>query len=165
MGYNHITVKLLSKQPERWSRWCTLDQYSDLIGFTYKIIENKSRSRHNVEGSFLCVLYFGWPNHVTHNASTSTVTRKRSRRITKHANIHLDHSSVINLSSCSLSTDEISILSRGLTFCPTPRHINWPEVSADIYDFSRRMRLASYYNPIICGLQSSHYNPIIRKLQ
>ena len=24
--------------------------------------ENKSRSRHNVEGSFLCVLYFGWPN-------------------------------------------------------------------------------------------------------
>ena len=25
-------------------------------------LENKSRSRHNVEGSFLCVLYFGWPN-------------------------------------------------------------------------------------------------------
>ena len=41
-----------------------------------------------------------------------------SRRKTKHANIHLDHSSVINLSSCSLSTDEISILSRGLTFVP-----------------------------------------------
>ena len=57
----------------------------------------------------------------------------------------MDHSSVINLSSCSLSTDEISILSRGLTFCPTPRHINWPEVSADIYDFSRRMRLAEYF--------------------
>ena len=33
---------------------------------------------------------------------------------------------------CSLSTDEISILSRGLTFCPTPRHINWPEVSVDM---------------------------------
>ena len=27
-----------------------------------KVKENKSRSRHNVEGSFLCVLYFGWPN-------------------------------------------------------------------------------------------------------
>ena len=81
-------------------------------------------------------------SNVTHNASTSTVTRKRSRRKAKHANIHLDHSSVISLSSCSLSTDEIAILSRGLTFCPNPRHINWPEVSADIYDFSRRMRLA-----------------------
>ena len=57
------------------------------------------------------------PSNVTHNDSSSTVTRKRSRRKTKPANIHLDHSSVINLSSCSLSTDEISILSRGLTFC------------------------------------------------
>ena len=84
-------------------------------------------------------------SNVTHNASTSTATRKRSRRKTKPANIHLDHSSVIHLSSCSLSTDEISILSRGLAFCPTPRHINWPEVSADIYDFSRRMRLAEYF--------------------
>ena len=52
---------------------------------------------------------------------------------------------MINLSSCSLSTDEISVLSRGLTFCPTPRHINWPEVSADIYDFSRRMRLTEFF--------------------
>ena len=57
------------------------------------------------------------PSNVTHNASTSTATRKRSRRKTKPANIPLDNSSVINLSSCSLSTDEISILSRGLTFC------------------------------------------------
>ena len=37
-------------------------------------------------------------SNVTHNASTSTVTRKRSRRKTKNANIHLDHSSLINLS-------------------------------------------------------------------
>ena len=32
------------------------------------------------------------PSNVTHNASTSTVTGKRSRRKTKPANIHLDHS-------------------------------------------------------------------------
>ena len=70
--------------------------------------------------------------NVTHNASNSTVTRKRSRRKTKPTNIQLDHSSVINLSSSSLSADEISVLARGLTFCPTPRHINWWEVSADI---------------------------------
>ena len=42
-------------------------------------------------------------SNVTNNASTSTVTRKRSRRKTKPANIHLDHSSVINLSSCMAS--------------------------------------------------------------
>ena len=83
-------------------------------------------------------------SNVTHNASNSTVTRKHSRRKTKPANIHLDYSSIFNLSSCSLSTNEIPILSCGLTFCPPPRHINWPEVSADIYDFSRHMRLAEY---------------------
>ena len=77
--------------------------------------------------------------------TNSNTARKRSRRKTKPANIQLDNSSVINLSSYSLSTDETSILSRGLTFCPTPRHIDWPEVSADIYDFSRRMRLTEYF--------------------
>ena len=85
-------------------------------------------------------------SNATHNGCKSTViTRKRSRRKTKPANIQLDHSSVINLSGSSLSADEISVLARGLTFCPTPRHINWSEVSADIYDFSRRMRLAEYF--------------------
>ena len=95
-------------------------------------------------------------NNITNNHDTSsnvtspqspnvTPARKRSRRKTKPANIQLDNSSVINLSSYSLSTDETSILSRRLTFCPTPRHIDWPEVSADIYDFSRRMRLTEYF--------------------
>ena len=76
-------------------------------------------------------------SHVTHNDSTSTVTRKRSRRKTKPANIHLDHSSVINLSNSSLSTKDISIPSRG--------PINWPEVSAYIYNLSLRMPLAEYF--------------------
>ena len=78
-------------------------------------------------------------------SSNVTPTRKRLRRKTKPTNIQLDHSSVINLSSYSLSTDETSVLACGLTFCPTPRHIDWPEVSADIYDFSRRMRLTEYF--------------------
>ena len=84
-------------------------------------------------------------SNVTHNVCNSTVTRKRSRRKSKAANIQLDHSSVINLSSSSLSADEISVLARGRTFCPTPRHINWSDVSADIYDSARRMRLAEYF--------------------
>ena len=88
------------------------------------------------------------PSNVTDNTSphSSIVShRKRSRRKTKPANIQQDNSSVINLSNSPLSTDEISVLSRGLTFCPTPRHINWPEVTADIYDFARRMRLTEYF--------------------
>ena len=76
--------------------------------------------------------------------SSKKYSVSRMRR-EKPTNIQLDHSSVINLSSYSLSTDETSVLARGLTFCPTPRHIDWPEVSADIYDFSRRMRLTEYF--------------------
>lgn len=65
------------------------------------------------------------------------VTRKRSHYKTKPANIRPSNSSAINLSSCSLSTDKISVLSYGLKFCLIPQHINWLEVSAVIYNFSR----------------------------
>ena len=41
--------------------------------------------------------------------------------------------------------NEISVLARGLTFCPIPRPINWPEIVADIYDFVRRMRLTEFF--------------------
>ena len=78
-------------------------------------------------------------------SNTLARTRKRSRRKSKPAKLPLDHSSVINLSNSILSPDEIFVLARGLTFCPTPRHINWPEISADIYDFARRMRLTEYF--------------------
>ena len=69
--------------------------------------------------------------------------RRRRRRITR--SITLENSSVINLSRTPLSNEEISVLSRGLTFCPTPHKINWSQINADIYDFQRRMRLAEYF--------------------
>ena len=74
-------------------------------------------------------------SHITSHASISNTlarTRKRSRRKSKPAKLPLDHSSVINLSNSILSPDEIFVLARGLTFCPTPRNINWPEISVDI---------------------------------
>ena len=39
-----IPLKCLSKQPERWSCWYTLDQYSDLIGFTNKMKNMKAET-------------------------------------------------------------------------------------------------------------------------
>ena len=54
-------------RPEAKSRGGTLVaraylQFKYAVSILEKKEENKSRSRHNVEGSFLCVLYFGWPN-------------------------------------------------------------------------------------------------------
>ena len=42
-----FSLKCISKGPERWSCWYTLDQYSDLIGFTnaMKNIEQKPTQR------------------------------------------------------------------------------------------------------------------------
>ena len=76
------------------------------------------------------------PSNVTHNASNSTATRKRSRRKTKPLNIQLDHSSVINLSSSSLSTDDRDI-------CPfTWTHIlSYTTTYQLVTSFSRHLRL------------------------
>ena len=42
--------------------------------------------------------------------------------------------------------DETQLLARGLSFCPTPRNINWTEVKADFNDFSRRTHLLEYFH-------------------
>ena len=84
----------------------------------------------------------------------NTTTPKRNKRrksqrsnsfLKKKAPIRLDTSTVINLSNVQITDDEILLLFRGLTFCPTPRHIDWAQVKADITDFSRRLRLKEYF--------------------
>ena len=72
----------------------------------------------------------------------STPIRNRIRR----RNIQLYTNAVINLSTVTLSQDENQLLARGLSFCPTPRNINWTEVRADFHEFSRRMRLLEYFH-------------------
>ena len=75
--------------------------------------------------------------------------RRKSRRgrssnfySRKKAPISLDTSTVINLSNVQLTDDEIRLLSRGLTFGPTPRHIDWAQVKAD----GRRLQLREYFH-------------------
>ena len=50
-------------------------------------------------------------------------------------------------------------MSRGLTFCPTPRHIDWAQVKADINDFSRRLRLKEFFydDEINCDLEPNPF--------
>ena len=58
----------------------------------------------------------------------------------------LPEDTVINLSNVQLSQAEIKLLSRGLTFVPTPQRINWSEIQADIDDFARRLRLKELFD-------------------
>ena len=52
---------------------------------------------------------------------------------------------VFNLSSRVLTEAEISVLSKGLNFCPTPTKIESEQLKQDFFDFSRKMRLKWYF--------------------
>ena len=73
---------------------------------------------------------------IGNNSTSGTRARKcsktrHSRKSTSYAKrkapIRLDTSTVINLSNVDLTEDEVLLLSRGLTFCPNPRHIDWAQ--------------------------------------
>ena len=104
-------------------------------------------------------------NTSLNNTQASTRTRNRRKRKPRntHTTIRLDTTSVINLSQTPLSNDESSVLARGLTFCPTPRRINWSEVSADINDFTRRMRLTEYFHDHNNASNTNPTNPFHNK--
>ena len=71
-----------------------------------------------------------------------------------------DYKYVVNLSSVNLNETEIKLLSKGLSFCPTPHKIDWVELKTDLSDFAHRLRLKEYFY----GKESSeYYNPFKRK--
>ena len=53
---------------------------------------------------------------------------------------------VINLSDQILTPDQLSVLSKGLNFCPTPKEPNPGELRTDLDDFHRRLRLNLHFS-------------------
>ena len=53
---------------------------------------------------------------------------------------------VVNLSRVALSEAETNLLSKGLSFCPTPRHMNKEEILDDLEMFFRRLRLKEFFS-------------------
>ena len=56
-----------------------------------------------------------------------------------------DANSVINLSDFSLTPDHVSLLRRGLTFCPTPGEPSMDELRRDLDTFHRKVKLKSFF--------------------
>ena len=52
---------------------------------------------------------------------------------------------VINLSKRHLSKNEISLLSKGLKFIPTPKHINKALIEEELENYGRKHRLMWHY--------------------
>ena len=52
---------------------------------------------------------------------------------------------VVNLSQKELSSAEVSLLSKGLSSCPTPPRLNSFDLRQDFLDFAHRLRLQEYF--------------------
>ena len=52
---------------------------------------------------------------------------------------------VVNLSSRTLTEAESSLLSKGLSFCPTPAEVDTYALKKDVLEFVRRIRLKEYF--------------------
>ena len=54
--------------------------------------------------------------------------------------------SVLNLSDYSLNQTDLRLLSKGLTFTPTPDVVNMGEIKSDLDRFLRKIRLTLYFS-------------------
>ena len=93
----------------------------------------------------------GTTTHLSPRNDSSPGSRKKRKNPRSGSKRHKTSSqqpedTVIYLSTVQLSEAEIKLLSRGLTFVPTPQRINWSEIQADIDDFARRLRLKEFFD-------------------
>ena len=88
----------------------------------------------------------------THTQNTDkTEKRKRIRRKNKLPSPSDNRrvqstNTVVNLLQMPLSEDEMSLVSKGLSFCPKPRRINTFQLKQDFKDYTRRLRLREYFS-------------------
>ncbi|XP_070579506.1 uncharacterized protein [Ptychodera flava] len=85
-------------------------------------------------------------NRRSKNRHYRSEKRKTNRKNKRRREIKPDTNTVTNLSSNELTDAQLSLLAKGLTFCPTPNNINMNELNSDIYAFKRRCRLAYEFN-------------------
>ena len=75
----------------------------------------------------------------------STVNKKKTRRFKRHYS-PVKKNTVVNLSKHELSEAEISLLEKGLKYCPVPHILDKTSMKADAAHFTRKMRLHDYYH-------------------
>ena len=71
--------------------------------------------------------------------------RRRESHSTRTSSDPEVPTTVVNLSGNALSEAEINLLSKGLSFCPTPRHIEKEQILDDLEKFFRRLRLKEFF--------------------
>ena len=70
------------------------------------------------------------------------------------------NANVINLSNRHLPKDEVSLLSKGLQFVPTPKHINKAKIKEEIEVYGRKLRLTRHFR---CDYREFNVSPFKKK--
>ena len=52
---------------------------------------------------------------------------------------------VVNISSRILTQAEVSLLSKGLKFYPTPKERDWSAIKRDVKEFGRKIKCKEYF--------------------
>ena len=52
---------------------------------------------------------------------------------------------VVNISSRVLTQAEVSLLSKGLKFCPTPKELDWSPIKRDVKEFCRKIKCKDFF--------------------
>ena len=93
------------------------------------------------------------------NLSSSNKHNEISNELFREREVHLNSATIrnnryerkfvsvniINLSNSHLSKDEVSLLSKGLKFVPTPKYINKAKIKEEIDVYSRKLRLMCHF--------------------
>lgn len=125
----------------------TLRRRSDFDANKTAILEAMTRVQSKLEmvkqrklDTLLCTR----PAHARHS--------RRKRKRTRHAPAAptsasgpLTTNTVVNLSGVSLSEAELSLLSKGLSLCPTPPTLDTFQMEIDLEDLYRRLRLKEFF--------------------
>ena len=70
---------------------------------------------------------------------------RKKRNTEEEYNVDVDTSTVINVSNVRFSDSELSLLSKGLSFCPKLSQIDKFQLKKDINQFTRRVRLREFF--------------------
>ena len=102
--------------------------------------------------------------HLFINSVTMKNKKKNKTRSCQRTSSENSANTVVNLSSIQLSPAEISLLSKGLTFCPKPPRLDRFQLKQDFAQFSRRLRLKEYfYNSSDDSEDEGDYTPFRRR--
>ena len=93
------------------------------------------------------------------NDQTTNQRKTKSRRFKKPPEPISQSNNTVNLSNKHLNQHHLSVLSKGLSFCPTPRPIHPCHILRDTFLFNRRVKLKYHFARNTTNVQETPTNP------